>query len=219
MKPVLRTVIDKNGGEETVFAPTAQMILYSIYRAENPGMGTSEVCKMAGIAPSMPGKWAAKYSHHFMNWIEEALDANVNDDAKVLERIGMINATQGNFQFWREMARTKGVIKEEAPKRGLTLNTDFTVILAAVGGDFNAARQHILSAHRGVEHQGDAGLVHLTSSGEHPGAGAGASPVQREPVAVSNPLGANRRRAKRQEPIPAFSEQATSPGSDPVLDD
>lgn len=219
MKPVLQTVIDKNGNSEQVFRPTAKMILYSIYRAENPGAGTSEVCRMAGVDPVMPGRWAAKYGSHFMNWIEEALDAQTNDDAKVLERVGMIQASQGNFQFWREMARTKGVIKEEQPKRGITLNTDFTVVLAAVGGNFDAARQQILSAHRGVEYKGEPGVVVVASGGQRNSAGDGASAVQGQPVAVPNALGTNGGCTKQRKPVPAISEQDASPSSDPVLDD
>ena len=106
MKPVLREVIDKNGGSEMVFTPTAKMILYSIMRAKNPGADNAEVCRQAGCAPDMPGRWAGKYGSHFTNWLEEALDAQVDDDAAVLERIGMIEASQGNFTFWKEMART-----------------------------------------------------------------------------------------------------------------
>lgn len=150
MKPVLREVTDKNGNVEMVFSPTALMVLYSINRAKNPGLSSAEVCRMTKIDPGLPGKWAAKYGTHFTNWLEEALDAQTDDDAAVLERVGMIQAVQsGNFQFWREMARAKGVIKDEQPKKGLTINTDFTVIMQESGGNLELARQKMLAAVRG----------------------------------------------------------------------
>lgn len=133
-----------------VFEPTPLMILYSINLGKNPGLTSAEVCRLTKIDPGLPGKWAAKYGTYFLNWLEEAKDAQTDDDAAVLERVGMIRAVQaGGFSFWKEMARAKGVIKDEQPKKGLTINTDFTVIMQESGGNLELARQKMLAAVRG----------------------------------------------------------------------
>lgn len=223
MKPVLRTVIDKNGAEETVFEPTSKMILYAIKKAKNQHLCDSEVCGLAKIDPQLPNRWEVKYGSYFRDWLEEAMDMEVEDEAEVLHAVGMMQAVRpGNFQYWREMARTKGVIKEEQPKIGLTLNTDFTVVMAAVGGDFNAARARILQDLRGV---GDAGGSRVALplepgyAGGDPGPGAGTSQVQERPVALAHALGANGGRAEHREPVSAVPESHSFTSTYEVLDD
>lgn len=142
-------MIDKNGGEEVVFSPSARMILFSVHKARN--LSDDEACDKAGIDRQLPSRWATKYGSYYTDWLSEACDQDTSDDAAVLERVGMVNALQGNFQFWREMAKTKGVIKEEQPKAGLTLNTDFTVILQASGGNLEAARAQLMEELRGIK--------------------------------------------------------------------
>jgi len=204
VKPVLREITDKNGGKEWVFSPTAKMILYSIELAKNPGAPMAEICRKAGVDPAMPGRWMAKYRDHYRNWLEEALDAHTDQDAEVLERVGMIQAVQGNFQFWREMARTKGVIKEEQPKKGITVNTDFAQILVAVGGDFNAARAKLLSQARGLEHTDGPGLPSPAERRERDRPGAGAGSVQGGSVEVLDALGADGGQPEHEPAVPAF---------------
>ena len=220
MKPVLHEVIDKNGAKSVVFNPTAQMILYSIYKADHPELPDADICDQAGISRELPGSWRRKYKEYFTNWIEEAIDAGTSDDRKVLERVGMMQAVQaGNYQYWRDMARTKGVIKEPEQKPGLTVNTNFTQILVEVGGNFEAARARILQAARGVEDGSIPGLAGPAHGGEHPGAGAGAGEVQDRPVVLANALGANRGRAKSAQPVPAVPERPAFTSSYEVLDD
>lgn len=151
MKPALRTVIDKNGGEETVFTPTALMVLYSIYKAKNQHLSDGEVCDLAKIDRKLPMRWRVKFGTYFTDWLEEAMEFESGDDAMVLERVGMMQAAQpGNFQYWKEMAKTKGVIKEEVPKQALTINTDFAVVLQASGGNLEKAREQLMQELRGI---------------------------------------------------------------------
>lgn len=220
MKPVLQTVIDKNGGETTVFHPTARMILFSVVKSRHPGMSDEEACLEAQLDPQLPARWAGKYGSYYLDWIEEAIDQGVAaDDAAVLERVGMVNALQGNFQFWREMARTKGVIKEELPSKGITINTDFTVVLAAVGGDVHAARARLLQAARGLGDPGGSGMASPLSLGQPAGAGARAGELQARPVEMAHALGANRGRAEQGPAIPAVSKQAAFASTYVVLDE
>lgn len=132
-----------------VFSPSARMILYSIHKAK--GLSDAEACLAAEIDPQLPGRWATKYGTYYTEWLSEACDQGVMDDAAVLERVGMVNALQGNYQFWRDMARTKGVIKEEQPKASLTINTDFRVIMTASGGDLEALRAKMMEELLGIK--------------------------------------------------------------------
>lgn len=220
MKPVLRTVVDKNGAEETVFTPTAKMILYGIYKARNQHLGDGEVCDMAKIDRQLPMRWKVKFGTYFTDWLEQTIEMESGDDALVLERFGMMQALQpGNYQYFRDLARSKGVIKEEESKKSLTINTDFTVILQASGGDLHAVRDRLLQAARGLEHQGGSRVVESHRLGKPEGAGGGAGDVQGEPVAVANALGADRGRAERTQPIPAVPEQDSFASTYRVLDE
>lgn len=200
------------------------MILYSIHRAKNQGLSDREVCIKAGIDEQLPMRWKVKYGTYFIDWLEEAIDQEGGDDAAVLERVGMMQAVQGgNFQYWREMARTKGVIKDELPKASLTINTDFTVIMQATGGNLDAARQQLLSAARGLAiPDGSRVVIPIVignEQGKHSGEGAGASPLQARPVEMANALGTDRGRPEQGAPIPAVPQQATFAGSYAILDE
>lgn len=219
MKSILRRVIDKNGSEEMVFLPSARMILYSIEKAKNPGLSDSEVCALAGIDPQLPMRWRVKYHTYFTNWLEEAVDQDSGNDAAILERVGMVNALQGNFSFWKEMARSKGVIKDEEPKRGITVNTDFRVIMMASNGDLDAVRNQLLQATRGVGHEGGSGVALPDSKRERASPGSGAGQMQAGPLALDNALGPDGGRPERREPVPAVPKQATFAGSYSVLDE
>lgn len=220
MKPVLRTVIDKNGNEERVFSPSARMILFSVYKTE--GLSDEEACDKAKIDRELPGRWRVKYGSWFTGWLEEAMDQGASDDAKILERVGMVNAIQGNFQFWREMARTKGVIKEEVKNQSLTINTDFTTILQMVGGDLNAARAKLLHATRGLAEPerprvAEPALEQRASGAS--GEGNRARHVQGRSLALSHALGSNGGCAEQGESLSAVSEQAAFTSTYEVLDD
>lgn len=224
MKPVLREVVDKNGNTEMVFTPTARMVLYSIHKGRFPGLSDSEVCDKAGLDRELPARWEKKYGSYFTDWLTEAVDMDSGDDAAVLERVGMMQAAQpGNFQYWREMARTKGVIKDEQPKKGITLNTDFTVVLQNFGGDLAAAKDQLLRAARGLGESGGAGVVESHRLDHQPhepqGAGNRAGAMQGRPVALADSLGADRGRAEQREPVPAVPQRPAFASTYVVLDE
>lgn len=225
MKPVVRVVVDKNGAEETVFTPTARMILYSIHKSRNQHLSDSEVCAKAGLDPQLPNRWAVKYGSLYMDWLGEAMELETGDDALVLERFGMMQALQpGNFQYFREMAKTKGVIKDEAPKASLTLNTDFNVILLATGGDLNAARAQLLQAARGLAIPGGPAMALPAlgaerQPGSDQGAGNRAGHLQGGPLEVSDALGSDGGRPEQGEPVPALSRRPAFASSYRVLDE
>ncbi len=209
MKSVIYTVTDKNGNDQTTFQATPRMILYAITASKHPTLVEDELCDLIGIHRRSIKRWKELYDrpkqdkNYFSDWLEEFTDANTNVDEQkkaVLEAVGMINATQGNFQFWREMARTQGVIKEEPKNTSITINTDFSQI--AIGANFDEARRALLRSTQGVELPRTAPVAPVIEHQQPQGVGSGASGVQEEPVAVHDTLGSNRGHAKRGRSVP-----------------
>lgn len=194
MKPVVERIIDKNGGETTRFHATGQMFLFAMEKAKAPGEGDGELAKRAGIPSGSPRKWAQKYGSLYLEWLDEFVEAtHFSRQAEVLEAVGMVNATQGDHKFWKDMAKKHGVISEETKDIRVTINTDFNVILAQ--GDLADARRRILQEVRGLGNEGEPGVVDITpsedtSSPESTGGGAGN--LQGRPMALPTPLGRNR---------------------------
>lgn len=207
MKPVLETVIDKNGAESQRFSPTGRMILFAISRAKNPTFTDNECAADVGVMPATVSGWKSKYGSFFGSWLEEMIDQHMPDkEAEMLHAVGMVEAMQGNFNFWKEMARTKGVIKEESKPLHITINTDFSHVAI---GDFDEQRARLLSELRGVGQSGKS-RVALPLTVEHAGGGAGAGdragPVQEGSLALANSLGTDRGQPRTRKSVPAFSK-------------
>jgi hypothetical protein len=182
------------------------MILYAITASKHPHLVEDELCDLIGIHRRSVKRWKELYDspeqkkNYFSDWLEEFVDANTNIDEHkkaVLEAVGMINATQGNFQFWREMARTQGVIKEEPKNTSITINTDFSQI--AIGADFDEARRKMLENLRGVVVEGRPRVANDPKPGEREGSGVGASEMQDRSLVLPDTLGTNRRRSTERE--------------------
>lgn len=196
------------------------MILYGIYKGRLPGLSDGEICDKAKIDRQLPMRWRVKYQTYFTDWLEEVIEQESGDDALVLERFGMMQALQpGNYQYFRDMAKTKGVIKEEQPKAGLTINTDFTVIMTAAGGNLDAVRHQLLQAARGLADTGGSRVVESHRLGEPESKGDRTSDVQAEPVEVVDALGPDGGRSEQGEPIPAVPKQAAFASAYRVLDE
>lgn len=155
----------------------------------------------------------------YLDWLDSAVDGECGqEDAAVLERVGMINATQkGGYSYWKDMARKHGVIKDEVKETKVTINTDFTAILAM--GDLDAARRRILQELRGVEFEGGSGVVDVTPIRELEGARSGTSQVQEGSMVLAHPLGSDRGRSEQGASLPALSQQDSPASSYSILDE
>jgi len=205
MNPVLEEVIQKDGSTKVVFSATPRMLLYAITWAQDLTRIENEVCDKIGIHRRSIKRWKELYDtpkqarNYFSNWLEETVEALANTDEQkkaVLEAVGMIEATQGKYQFWRDMSRTYGAIKEETKATSITINTDFSQI--AIGANFDEARRKILRDATGVElPRGTPVAPTLEPRQEHKGDGDGASGLQSITLEVPNPLDSNGKRSKR----------------------
>ena len=218
MKQVLQEVTDKNGNISIKFNATAKMILFAIGKAKNPSWSDNEVLDDIGIHRNSLSQWKTKYGSHFTSFIEEMIDNFAPDKgAELLEAVGMVNALQGNYNFWKDLAKTRGVIKEDAKSVSLTINTSFEHISL---GDFNEQRARLLSELRGVGVSGKSGVaepvtIEHKASGKGPGNRAGK--VQTRSVAFLDTLGSDRRCNGTTESIPAVSQQEAPTSDDSLL--
>lgn len=212
MRKVLEKVVDKNGATTIRFSPTAHMRIFAMEKAKNPGAGDRDVCREAGLDPQCAEKWAERYGSHYLEWLEEFIEQTPSGkEAALLERVGMVQALEpGNFQYWRELARTHGVIKEEVREQKITINTDFSQILIA-GEDFEDARRRILQKYRGVVDAREPRVVDVTRKREQASPGDGTGDLQKEPLALDHALGEDGGHAKQGEPVSALSGKNSPP--------
>lgn len=219
MKSVRHVVIDKNGGEQVSFNPTGHMVLFAIEKAKAPGEGDPELARRAGISPSQPAAWAKKYGTMYLAWLEEFIEAShFSRQAEVLEAVGMIHATQGQYAYWKDLAKKHGVIADEVKEVRVTLNTDFNIVLAQ--GDLADARRRILQEVRGLGEPGKPRVVDVTppkDTTSPEGAGSGAGDMQGRSVALPPPLVRDGGQPERGTPVPAVSKRDTPPGTNKVL--
>jgi len=218
MRKVLDKTFGKNGDVIETFCPTAKQILFAMCKAKNAHMTDSEVAHEVGITPQAVSRWRCDYGSSFSGWLEEMIDQYAPDkDAELLHAVGMVHAVQGNYNFWKDMAKSKGVIKEDSKPMHITINTDFSHISI---GDFHEERARLLSELRGVGKSGKSRVaepVTIEHQGGSESKGDRTSEVQDRSMALANPLGSNRGRARTRQPVPALSQQATSSDSDSLL--
>jgi len=171
------------------------MILYAICKAKNPSWTDAEIAADCGFNDATVYHWKTKYGSYFSSWLEEMIDCQAPDkEAEMLHAVGMIHALQGSFQHWKEMAKTKGVIKEDQKPLTVNINTDFSHIAI---GNFDEERARILSSLRGVGRSskpGVAGTPAIDITPSNKSEGGGASEVQDGSMALANSLGSDRRR-------------------------
>lgn len=200
MKPVVHIVLDKNGQEREEFTPTAHMIVFAQHKARFPHLSDSECCKEIGLRKETYNNWCNRYGARFSNWLFECMDMFVDDKkAQLLEAVGMIKATQGEYQFWRDMARTHNVIKEEA-KNEVKIAIGTTDFSSLSGKDLEYERERLLAEVRGLDAPRRSEVADGASEGEHEGMGDRVSSLPEECLVLSDSLVPDGERAERDEP-------------------
>ncbi len=184
------------------------MLLFAISKVRNPDLSDAEIFKELGSSKNLHKEWVKRYGKAYTDWLEEYMEGQTYRKSDLLEAVGMAQALQaGNYQYWRDMAKTHGVIRDE-PKTSTTINinTDFNQILSE-GKSFEESRRELLARLRGVEYKGRPRVVDavgVTVSGGDGSEGDRASGVQEKPVAVDNSLGKDGGCSEPREPVPAI---------------
>lgn len=198
-----------------VFTPSARMIIWAQYKCANMHLSEKEVSQGIGIQHSTFKGWEEKYTPHFQIWLEESYDqfSDYNDKkVSLLEAVGMVEALQGNFQYWKEMSRTYGVIKDEA-KNDIKLNFigDFSRLLDK---DLDNAQDRLLSELSSVAVPKGQRMVKSSTEGNSGGLGDRISQMQEECVVLPDSLDSDGGCSEQGSSIPALPEQAAPTSSD-----
>lgn len=161
------------------FKPTTLMLLmlYECVNPKNAHLSTREIFKQRGVAYKNFVGWQKEYidkieqidpetkektyeeRNWFVLWWEEQISLSRIDLRQMLAQVGMQRALKGDYNFWRDLSKTWGVIaneEKEAPVRGIPLNLGKE---NASIDEIRIAKHKLLAAHRGVGDPGGAQLA------------------------------------------------------------
>ena len=115
----------------------------------------------------------------FDEWWENAKELALAPIKDVLEMVGRAEAAAGNFPFWKEMARTRGVISNEIIEtRNIHVDLkDDGKIIELSKDQWNVRREAIMARLRGTDESAEDGMAE-SSSVEQGSTEGGADPVQ-----------------------------------------
>jgi len=124
-----------------------------------------------------------------LQWYQEALENLGCNTKKMLEAVGKIMAANGEYSFWKDMARTYDVISAEK------IEQKHTIIPADLGKydeltdeQIERAQQRIMASLRGEEDKGDSRLLDDASEGQEPSEN-GADSLQERSLEIPIDLG------------------------------
>lgn len=154
----VRTV---NGVEVTKFHATPAMRLFalsSFFDPELRGKSPDKICKAIGISNARYREWLG-YEPWFSEWLEE-LRASLGGANRraALEFVGMQQAMNGEFNFWKAMALKEGVISPDRLDVGAAIPANLGAMKDASQSDLDALQNSILA---GLRSQGEPGEVAL----------------------------------------------------------
>lgn len=106
------------------FTPSPKMlrVVVELNKAENGALVTEEILKKCRVSQDEFDSWMRDYmlvsldadgavkskKNYFLSWWESALDIGSGIEKELLRLVGMEKALEGDFNFWKEMARTFG---------------------------------------------------------------------------------------------------------------
>jgi hypothetical protein len=167
--PVLEKRYDSKGNEVGVtFCPTGKMMEFAMRRSspKNIHKTNEEIFKEIGLSEQIIRSWQNKYNPHFDEWLAEALETYSAPLKEALYAVGVKHALAGDFNFWKPMAQTHGVISNEVVE--LNVVSKEVKKLSEMTPEQLAEHQKSLMAAISEDDTGD-GEVAYASSGEEQG--------------------------------------------------
>ncbi len=122
---VLQPVFDRNGQQIGIkFYPTPNMRIWVQERVkpEHKGKSDEEVARSMGANESYVKYWANRYGEHFLDWYEIELERAISPIKALLHAVGIEKALEGDFQYWKELSRTWGVISAEQVEQKISVS-------------------------------------------------------------------------------------------------
>jgi len=163
---------------------------------EMSGKTPEEICRHAGISPSLYRKFLS-YEPHFSEWLEDRRIALGGKNKKaMLEAIGMEKAMAGEFNFWKPLAQREGVISNDRLDIGDALPANLGSFENFSDEQLQGIRDSLLSGLRAVEDSGTIDLVEGAEGWQSKGDPTGTHPLPEEPVALATGMGADGERGE-----------------------
>lgn len=184
----LKEEFDRNGELLRVdFYPTADMLRYASARSSlaNEKKSDRDLILELGIPVKAFNSWEPTYGNHFREWLYwfmENLRAPVRD---ALFGVGLDRAMRGEYNFWKDMARTVGAISTEKQDIKLIVSRGVDELSNLTAAELEAEQRKLLGELTGVS-------VAAAPQAEGPeGRLGGDSVMQAEPVAVPVSVGSD----------------------------
>lgn len=158
------------------FRPTLKMLRTVVEMGldKNQGKSTEEILEQCGVTESEWKRWWSEGKfleekegrtverNYFEEWWDSALQIKSGEEREMLRQVGLQKALDGNFNFWKEMARTYGSVTEE-PAEGPKKAIPFNLPTNATPEQLRDARQKLLESHRAVDDSAGSGMARLTA--------------------------------------------------------
>lgn len=206
--PVLEPIFDKDG--EIVghrFNPTGSMYRFAMERAkpENLGLENKAIIQRLGLSEHTINGWTTKYGEHFTEWLHDALETFSQPIQNSLAGVGYLEAMRGGsqgFPYWKELARTYGVIKNEAIDVNI-VDQKIRKLNDLTPEQLEIERNALLASLREMEDDGGPPLAEATE-GRQPGSpGGGDRQLPKGPVGVDDAVGDDGGHPQQKQAVPA----------------
>lgn len=140
----LKEEFDRNGNlTKTDFYPSADQLRYAAARSslKNEQKSDKELLKELSIPQNSLNKWETEYGNHFREWLYWYIENTRGPIRDALFAFGLDQAFRGNYNFWKDVARTAGAISSEKVelKATITKGVDELANLSdgAIEAEFN----------------------------------------------------------------------------------
>lgn len=182
----LKSVKDRNGtviGYE--FNPSSQMRIWLNLRSDkrNAGKPDHEILKEVGWKQDLVNEWLDKFGEEFVEWYQDALHIASKPIKDLLTQVGNEKA-MSDFQYWKELARTHGVISAEKTETELSVGALTRNLDKLSQEELNARANAMLSQARTLEHTPDVDMAGTPNDEGSRSGSNGASPSEERSMAV-----------------------------------
>ena len=205
--PILEKKLDARGEEIGIkFNPTSAMLNFAMHRAQakNIDKTNEEILKSLDLSISLVETWDKQYGDYFRDFLVEALETFGQPLKESLHNLGWKMAMGGDFQFWKAMATTHGVVKNEV--------VEVNVIARATKKLEDMSEGELLEHQKQLqaqlsgddsdlpavseEHSGDGEMVAAPSGGEPRSDSNRDKPLQERPLEIPDALVQDRGRSQ-----------------------
>ncbi len=144
-----------------------------------------DILKEVGWKRDLVNDWFEKHGDLFMEWLEDAMMVASRPIKDLLTQVGNERAMGADgFQYWKELARTHGVISAEKTETELSVGALTRGLDKLTPAELSQRANAMLSQARTLEHSDNASLAGAVDDERPRGDSDGAGALQVRPVAL-----------------------------------